>query len=150
MNPMIDKWIIFSLITCIAWGIYLLISKVIVSKNYFGVNSAVASLLFLVGFGIVIFSYYFSEKRFEVPSLTIPQLSLTIIAGSLFALGVVFVFKALAVGGDASRVRAIVNTNTLVTLVLAIILLKELPSHPEMLKVSIGAILIVIGAFLVS
>ncbi len=147
---MIDKWIVFSLIACVAWGIYLLISKVIVSKNYFGVNSAVASLLFLVGFGIVILGYYITEKRFELPSLTTPQLSLTVVAGGLFALGVVSVFKALAVGGDASRVRALVNTNTLVTLVLAIILLKELPSHPEMLKVSIGAILIVIGAFLVS
>jgi len=114
---MIDKWIIFSLIACVAWGIYLLISKVVVSKNYFGVNSAVASLLFLVGFGVVIFGYFISERGFEVPSLTTPQLSLTIIAGGLFALGVVFVFKTLAVGGDASRVRALVNTNTLVTLV---------------------------------
>ncbi len=147
---MMDKWIIFSLIASIAWGIYLLISKVIVNKNYFGINSAVASLLFLVGFSIIIFGYYFSEKGFEIPSLTTSQLSLTIIAGALFALGVVFVFKALAVGGDASRVRALVNTNTLVTLILAIILLKELPSNPDILKVSIGAILIVIGAFLVS
>ncbi len=147
---MIDKWIIFSLVACVAWGIYLLISKVIVSKNYFGVNSAVASLMFLVGFAIVIFGYYIYEKKFEIPSVTTTQLSLAIMAGGLFALGVVFVFKALAVGGDASRVRALVNVNTLVTLVLAVILLKELPSRPEMLKVSIGAILIVIGAFLVS
>ena len=60
------------------------------------------------------------------------------------------VLKALKSGVDVAKLAPIYNVNTLFAVLLGIIFLHEIPHPGEMIRVIIGAILIVIGSFFVS
>ena len=49
-----------------------------------------------------------------------------------------------------SQLAPIYNANTIIAVILGIILLKEIPNASQMIRIIIGAVMIVVGAVLVS
>jgi len=145
---MVEAWLIYGLIASLFWGSYIIVSKVVTSDNYFGFNTNTASLLMLVGIAIVFGGYFISAKP------TIPQnvngILLGVLAGGLWAGGMVMTFLAIKSGADVSRLSPIYNTNTLVAVILGILLLHEIPQAASMIKVLLGGFLITVGAILVA
>ena len=97
---------------------------------------------------MVVFVLYFFMKpnfNFEWKSSGI-----ALIAGAFWGLGMIAVTIAIANKADVSRLAPIYNLNTLITVLLGIFFLKEIPDASQMFRVIAGAVLIVAGAILVS
>ncbi|MCX6775983.1 MAG: GRP family sugar transporter [Candidatus Micrarchaeota archaeon] len=144
-----ETWILYGVIAALLFGTYVVVSKVVTSEKYFGLNIHAAVFLMLIGIAIVFLLYSFSGG---VPKLANnpTTLALAILAGVLWAAGMIITYIALNSGADVTRLTPVYNTNTLVAVTLGIILLGELPGSTEKIKVIVGAILIVIGGILVS
>jgi len=151
MNIMekMQTWLIYGILAAILWGSYIVAAKVATSQKYFGVNPSYVSLFMLIGIAIVFIGSVIYEGKFVMPQSNI-GIGLGILAGALWALGLVVSLKALTIGADVAKLTPIYNTNTLVAVLLGIVLLNEVPLSGDRVKVIIGAILIVIGAILVS
>ena len=76
--------------------------------------------------------------------------ALAFVIGIVWALGNIFAFEAVRAGGRMSQIVPIYNTNTLVAVALVLLLMKEIPAGADLVRVIIGAILITVGAILVS
>ena len=68
----------------------------------------------------------------------------------LFLAGIIAVVIAISQKADVARLAPIYNTNTILAVLMGIIFLKEIPDVSQMIRVIGGAVLIVIGAILVS
>ena len=143
-----DAWLVYGLIAALFWGSYAVVSKVVTNNNYLGFNVNAASLFMLAGIAVVFIGYFIAERP-TLPS-NISGITLGVLAGVLWAGGMVFSFLALKSGADVSKLTPIYNTNTLVAVVLGILILHELPQAASLIKVIVGAILIVIGGILVA
>ena len=143
-----DNWLILVLIPILAWGSYGVIAKVLVNKDYLGIPTQTAGVLLIVGV-MLVFGIYFLLQPQQIPLNPI-VIGIGLLAGIVWAVGQLFMFLAFESGLELSRLAPLYNTNTLIAVLLGIILLKELPAEGQTLKVVVGAVLIVIGAFLVS
>ncbi|MDI6591792.1 MAG: hypothetical protein QME61_02570 [Patescibacteria group bacterium] len=169
-------WLVYGLLASLCWGTYAVVSKVVTSEKYLGIQPGSASLLMLGGITMVFMLYFLSRQGalsvslksvgilliaailgFMIYSLrqtgvqiSLPTLGFGLLQGVLWASGMVFAFLAFSVGAEAAKLVPIYNTNTLIAVVLGLLLLREVPAPDERLKVIIGAILIVIGGVLVS
>ena len=65
-------------------------------------------------------------------------------------IGFLAVAVAIAQKADVARLAPIYNANTIIAVLLGIIFLKEIPNASQIFRVVAGAVLIVIGAVLVS
>ena len=145
-----QTWIIYGILASFFWGSYIIAAKVATSEKYFGINPALVSLFMLVGMAAVFVIAVLLEGNFETPKSSL-GIVFSVLAGVLWALGIFVSIKALSLGASVSKLAPLYNTNTLVAVFLGIVLLKEIPnSTGNTLKLIIGAILIVVGAFLVS
>ena len=72
------------------------------------------------------------------------------IAGVIWAVGFLAIAIAISQKGEVARLAPLYNRNTIIAVVLGIVLLKEVPDMSQVLRVIIGAVMIVIGAALVS
>lgn len=169
-------WLMYGLISSLFWGTYTVISKVVTSEKYLKIDSANASLLMLAGVALV-FLFFFLIKAENLSLLmkglglvlmfalltyiilalkdvgvilSFPVISLGILQGLLWGMGMVFTFLAFSSGAEAAKLVPIYNTNTLIAVFLGIAFLHELPAPDERIKVVTGALLIVIGSILVS
>jgi transporter family protein len=142
-------WLIYAILAAIFWGSYIIASKVATSPKYFGINQNVAGLLMLLGIAIVFIVNFIFGHNLKMPQNK-SAIFFGILAGILWAMGMVASLKALKIGADVSRLVPIFNTNTLIAVLLGIILLGEIPKAAAMVKVIIGAILIVLGSILVA
>jgi len=102
----------------------------------------------LIGISIV-FGVYFISSKPSIPQNT-NGILLGILAGGLWAVGMIFSLLALKEGADVSRLAPIYNTNSLVAVVLGVLILHEIPQAASIVKVLLGAFLITLGATLVS
>ncbi|MCD6470921.1 EamA family transporter [bacterium] len=143
----VQSWLLLGIFTSLFWGGYIVISKLATSR--FGLAPKYVTLFMLFGIGIVFLVNVFWGGKFFLPCSRI-GITLAILAGALWAGGMVFVSKAINAGADVSRLVSIYNTNTLVAVLLSIIFLHELPTPDIRIRVVIGAILVVIGATLAS
>ena len=141
-------WIIFGIIASLCWGSYIIASKVATSEKYFGINPAWAALFMLVGVAIV-FIIGAIKEGVPVP-VSKPGIGFAILSGFLWGLGMYVSLKAISIGADVSKLTPLYNTNALVTVLLGIVLLHELPKAGDIVRVVIGAVLIIVGAILVS
>ena len=139
------NWIVYGIIAAVCFGVTNVLFKVAQQKG----NLSPYYLSFLIALGAVIVSGLFlafnPSFQFELKSN-----SLALAAGIVWAVGMILVAVAIAQKADISRLSPIFNANTLVTVLLGIIFLKELPDVSQMFRVVAGAVLIVIGAVLVS
>lgn len=144
-----EKWLIYGLIASFFWGTSVIASKIASSNKYFNIDSSIVSLFMLMGIALVFVTYIFYEKQFKIPQ-SAGGIFFSILAGALWAIGMVATLRAIKSGADVARLTPIYNTNTLVAVILGIILLHELPQASQMVKVIVGAIMVVIGATLVA
>ncbi|MFH1224931.1 MAG: GRP family sugar transporter [Candidatus Diapherotrites archaeon] len=141
-----ESWVIYALLASVSWGVYIVISKLALD----GKGSSPFLVALLMGFGIMgLFGILFLATR---PALEMGAqgVGLAVAAGAVWALGQIFAIMALVNRAPVAKLAPLYNTNTLIAVLLGIILLKELPSGFEKVKVLIGAALIVIGGILVS
>ncbi|MBL7055186.1 EamA family transporter [Candidatus Woesearchaeota archaeon] len=142
-----ENWVIYGLIASLCFGINAVIYKVAATRGQ-GINPYLG--VFSVGLGVFLFFslvYLIKSPKF-IPNWT--GLTLALIAGIVWAAGFLMITLAIANKADISRLAPIYNTNTLIAVLLGMIFLKELPAGSEIIKVISGAVLIVIGAVLVS
>ncbi len=145
-----ENWLLFGLLAAVCYGSSALFAKVATSDKYYGVNQSLFMLLMLIGIAIVfIANSYLAKGNLTLPSNPL-ALGACVAAGILWALGMAFTVWALVGGADIARLTPIYNINTLIAVILGILVLGELPSSPDKLKVLTGALMIVIGSILVS
>jgi len=142
-----ENWVVYGLIASVCFGVNIVIYKVAVTKGQ-GLNPYLA----IFSYGIGAFLFFLLMYLIISPKFTSnwTGLTLAIFSGALWALGMLMVALAIANKGNISKLAPIYNTNTLIAVLLGLIFLKEIPAGSEMLKVISGAVLIVIGAVLVS
>lgn len=140
-----ETWLIYAVLAALSWGTYIVINKLAASQ---GINPFAAALAMGVGIiGIFGILFLATRARFEG---NLEGIGLSVLAGIVWAIGMVFALLALSNKAPVAKLNPIYNTNTLITVLIGVILLHELPSGTEKIKVIIGAILIVIGGILVS
>ena len=140
-----QSWVIYGLIAAVCFGVTNVLFKIAQQKG----SLSPYYLSFLIAFGAVLVSGLFlifnPDFQFELKSN-----SLALAAGIIWAIGMIVVAVAITQKADISRLAPIFNTNTLITVLLGIIFLNEIPDASQMIRVVGGAVLIVIGAILVS
>ena len=144
----IPSWLILALVSFFAWGTYNVVAKIVTNKDYFGLSPQTTGFLMLIGIAIVFGGYFLMQPQ-ELPSNP-TVIGLAVLIGIIWAIGQLFAFLALSGGAPVSKLTPIYNSNTLITVILGIFLLHEIPNQGDMVKVVGGAILIIAGAFLVS
>jgi uncharacterized membrane protein len=143
------RWLTLALAAAIFWGSNAVLVKLVVGKQHFGLEGTRANLFVAIG---ILMAMIISDRLNPVPfsSQLIPVYALALAIGVVWALGNIFAFAAVEAGGTMSQVVPIYNTNTLVAVALCMLLLREIPVGPDMYRVIAGAILITVGAILVS
>jgi drug/metabolite transporter (DMT)-like permease len=138
-----------AILATVCWGAYIVVAKVASSEKYCNVPPRWTTLLMALGIVAAFASYWwFSGRAPFRPS--VPSIAAGVGAGLLWAMGMVFALLALRQGAEVARLVPIYNANTLVALVLAVVLLGEIPDLRDMLKVGMGSVLILVGGFLVA
>ena len=140
-----QNWIIYGIIGAIFFGLNTVIYKVASQKGNFSPYYGT----FIFGLGVVlIFSIFLLFK----PSFEFEWKSsgLALIAGIVWGLGFLAIAVAIAQKADVSRLSPIYNANTIITVLIGIIFLKEIPDTSQIFRVLAGAVLIIVGAVLVS
>ena len=140
-----DNWIIYGLIAAVCFGMQTVIFKIAYQKSNF--TPYYGSFVFALGI-IMIFALFILLKpgfEFEWKSS-----SLLLVSGVIWGIGFLAIAIAISQKADIARLSPIYNTNTLLTVILGIVFLKEIPDKSQVFRIVSGAILIVIGAILVS
>ena len=144
-----ENWILLGILAAIAFGVSTLLNKVSSGPNYFALEPRTSALFVGIGILLTFAVYFLLNGGFTMPAKNM-AVGTALAAGVFWAIGTLLVLLAFAGGADAARLTPIFNMNTLVVVGLGIVLLHELPSQPQMLRVAAGAVLVVIGGILVS
>ncbi|MBI2654638.1 EamA family transporter [Candidatus Woesearchaeota archaeon] len=140
------SWIVYGLIAFVCFAVNTIVYKVAQQKGNF--SPYYGALLFGLG-AILLFGFFLlfnkPDFKFEWKSG-----SLALIAGVIWAFGFLSIAIAIAQKADVARLAPIYNANTLLAVFLGIVFLKEIPDVTQIFRVVAGAVLIVIGAILVS
>lgn len=140
-----QSWIIYGLIAAFFFALNTIIYKVAQQKGNFSPYYGI--LMFGIGAMIVSVIFFLFKPSFQFDW---KSGGLAIIAGAVWAVGMVMVAIALSQKADVARLAPIYNVNTILAVLMAIIFLKEIPDVSQMFRVIVGAVLIVIGSVLVS
>ena len=140
-----QSWIIYGLIAAVFFALNTIIYKVAQQKGNFSPQYGI--LMFGIGITLVSVAFFFLNPSFEFEWR---YSSLAIIAGGVWAVGMIMVAIALSQKADVARLAPIYNINTILAVLMGIVFLKEIPDASQMIRVIAGAVLIVIGAILVS
>jgi uncharacterized membrane protein len=139
----------YAILATICWGCYIVVAKVASSEKYCNVPPRWTTAL--MGLGILaVFACYWRFSASAPLRANLPSIAAGIGAGLLWATGMVFALLALRGGADVARLVPLYNANTLVALALAFIVLREIPHAGEIIKLSCGSALILLGAILVA
>ena len=140
-----ESWVFYGIVAAVCFGVNTIIFKIAMQKG--NLNPAYASFAFGIGILAAFLVYFFAKPslQFEWKSTT-----LAIVAGIIWAIGFLAIAIAISQKGEIARLAPLYNANTIIAVVLGIILLKEVPDMSQMIRVIIGAVMIVAGAVLVS
>ena len=140
-----ESWIFYGIVAAVCFGLNTIIFKIAMQKG--SLNPGYASLIFGIGVLITLLFYYFTKPnlQFEWKSTL-----LAVVAGIVWAIGFLAIAIAIANKGNVSQLAPIYNANTIIAVILGIILLKEIPNTSQMIRIILGAVMIVVGAVLVS
>ncbi len=141
--------LIYAVLATVCWGSYIVVAKVASSEKYCRLPPRWTALR--MGLGIVVaFAWYWLSSD-KVPfHATLPSVVAGVGAGVLWAMGMVFALLALRGGADVARLVPLYNANTFVALVLAVVLLREVPAAKDLVRVGLGSALVVAGGLLVA
>ena len=139
------NWIVYGIIAAFCFGVQTIIYKYAIQK--WNLLPYYSSFIFSIGILLIIglFLLFNPGSKFEWESS-----SLLVISGIIWGLGFLAVAVAIAQKADVARLAPIYNTNTLIAVIMGIIFLKEIPDASQIFRIIAGAVLIVIGAVLVS
>ena len=140
-----QSWIIYGLIAAFFFGLNTILYKAAQQKGNF--SPYYGLLMFGIGTMIVLVAFFLFKPSFEFEC---KSSGLAIIAGAVWAVGMIMVAIAISQKADIARLAPIYNINTILAVLMGIIFLKEIPDASQMIRVIGGAVLIVIGAILVS
>ena len=141
--------LIYAIMATVCWGCYIVVAKVASSEKYCTVPPRWTTAL--MGLGIVaVFACYWGLTTSAPFRVSLPAAAAGLGAGALWATGLVCALLALRSGADVARLVPLYNANTVVALLLAVVVLGELPQARELLRVGVGAALVVAGAILVA
>ena len=140
-----QSWVFYGIVAAICFGVNTILYKIASQKGNF--SPAFGSLVFGIGILIAFLVYFFAKPtlQFEWKSTT-----LAIVAGIIWAIGFLAIAIAISQKGEVARLAPLYNANTIIAVILGIVLLKEVPDMSQMWRVVAGAVMIVVGAVLVS
>ena len=139
-----QNYVVYGLVASVFFALNVIIYKVAQQKGNF--SPYYGSFMFGLGV-IIIFGLFLLFK----PSFEFEWKSsgLALIAGIVWALGFLAVAIAISQKADIARLAPIYSTNTILTVLLGIFFLKEIPDASQISKIIAGAVLIVVGLILV-
>jgi|SRR3989338_548019 len=140
-----ENWIIYGLVASVCFGIQTVIYKYAFQKS--GSTPYYAAFMFALGIILTYAVFLLFKPGF---SFEWKSGSILFVSGIIWAIGFIAVAIAIAQKADVAKLAPIYNTNTLIAVLLGIMFLHEVPDASHMVRVIGGAVLIVIGAVLVS
>lgn len=120
----VPRWLSWSLLTIVLWGTWGLVSKIASA----GVDAYVNQLLYTAGIvPLMIFVAWtvYKERSSETPQVRAQGVFWAFLTGILGGVGNIFFFQALVKGGKASVVAPVTALFPMVTVLLALVFLKE-------------------------
>ena len=138
---------IYGLLIAVLFGTSAVAAKVTTSEKFYGIPPGASVLLMLMGIAVVFIAAAAYQGQIMIPK-SAAGAAFGILSGILWALGFTLLFIAVSKGIDVARLAPIVGVNILITVVLGIVLLKEVPNQADMAKTVIGALLVVVGSAL--
>jgi uncharacterized membrane protein len=145
-------WLFYGILASLAFGISAIPLKYASNQKYLAGPLGVIIIGSGLGALLVLLPYLLYKGQLNIAefSANCPALFWSILSGAIGAVGTVSIIVGLNnPSTDVSRLMAIVSTSVLVTAVLGIIFLKEIPSGLDRLKLLAGIILIIFGIRLV-
>lgn len=139
------NWIVYGIVASVFFALNTIIYKVAAQKGNF--SPYYGSFVFGIGIVLIFGLFLLFKPGFEFEW---KSSSLALVSGIVWGLGFLAVAIAIAQKADVARLAPIYNTNTLLTVLMAIIFLKEIPNASQTFRIVAGAVLIVIGSVLVS
>jgi uncharacterized membrane protein len=145
-----ENWLVLGMLAAVSYAVSGLAVKVALDRKYFGMDVTSTALLTMAGVVIAFSAFYLLYAGLKVPELKPAAAATGVAIGFFWGLGAILVYYGILRGADISRMAPIYNLNTLIIVVLAVLLLGELPDRSQLLRVGVGAVLIVLGGILVS
>ena len=139
------NWIVYGIIAAVCFGVQTALYKAAYQKSNF--TPYYGSFVFALGIVLIFGVFLLFKPDF---SFELKPNAILFISGIIWGLGFLAIAVAIAQKADVARLAPIYNTNTIITVLLGIIFLKEIPDASQMFRVIAGAVLIVAGAVLVS
>lgn len=140
-----ENWILYGTAASLIWGTYIVLLKVATSRLHASVAFCFMTL------GILATSVATCLWKGNGITFPMPETNWALLSGLVWGVGMSFVIRALSLPPTAvSRLTPLYNVNTLVAVILGIFLLKEIPEVTKIASVLAGAILIVLGGYLVT
>lgn len=147
-----NTWLFYGIVASLSFGISAIPLKYASSQKYLSgpvgviiIGSAIGALLILV-------PYLLYKGQLNVGDFFDNRLALfwSACSGAVGAIGTVSIIRALNnPSTDVSRLMAIVSTSVLITVILGMAVLKEIPLGWDRIRVLIGTVLIIYGIKLV-
>ena len=134
---MIPRWLLWSFFAVLCWGIWAIISKLIGTE----LTPAQSQGLSTLGLLPVLIALAFSKKLAAAGNRR-RGIILAVIAGTLVCLGNIAYYHALNLGGKASTVVPLTALYPLVTIILAMLLLRERLSAIQFVGIALSLIAI--------
>lgn len=111
-------WLVFAILAALCWGVWGILAKFISSD----ISPYVNHLLFTIG---MLFTIPFVVRKCKLKDINLKGISWGIVAGILAVIGNIAVYKSFGTGGLAAVVIPVTNLYPLVTIVIALLVLKE-------------------------
>ncbi len=111
-------WLVFAILAALCWGVWGILAKFISND----ISPYVNHLLFTIG---MLFTIPFVVKKCKLKYINIKGIIWGIVAGILAVTGNIAVYKSFGTGGLAAVVIPVTNLYPLVTIAIALLVLKE-------------------------
>ena len=140
-----ENWIVYGIIAAVCFALNAVLYKVASQRG--NLSPYYGSFVFGIGIVLILSLVFLLNPGFEFEWKTS---GIILISGIVWGIGFLAFAIAIAQKADVARLAPIYNTNTLLVVIMGIIFLHELPDKSQMFRVIAGAVLIVVGAVLVS
>ena len=147
-------WIVYGLLAATSFGISAIFQKLAAKSP---VQVGVWEVLIFQGLatiGVGLIGFLATKQAFSKAES--PAYGWAVLTGAALTVGALFIFLTYRAAGpqaDAGRIQALINTNTLIALVLGLLLLKEythLTTAADWTRLVLGALLVVIGGIVLT
>lgn len=143
-----EGWFVYALVGMLAFGLYNFLLKVSVDSRFGDLNPTTAVLAVSLAIFASALSYGVYTGNLALPSRP-DAIAIVLLIGILWTAGTVALTLAFQ-KGNASQTMPILNANVLVVMALSFVFLGEAASLQYLVKVLVGAGLILAGIFVLA